>query len=54
MALSLNLKVVVSWCPTAVCNAKCEHGTCYRPNTCACYPGYTGSQCNERKSHYII
>ena len=45
---------MVSSCFTAVCNPKCVHGTCDRPNSCNCHWGYTGSRCDQRKSFDVI
>ena len=44
----------VCFCFTAVCNPRCEHGRCDRPNSCVCHEGYTGSRCDQRKSFDVL
>ena len=40
---------------SAVCDAGfCMNGgTCARHNFCLCPPGWSGTRCNTRKSHYL-
>ena len=37
------------WYILAICNNRCIHGRCTRPNFCTCSRGYRGPTCNERK-----
>ncbi|XP_013920983.1 PREDICTED: epidermal growth factor-like protein 6, partial [Thamnophis sirtalis] len=32
---------------TAICVDRCKYGECVLPDTCKCYPGYTGKTCNQ-------
>ncbi|XP_032082048.1 epidermal growth factor-like protein 6 [Thamnophis elegans] len=31
----------------AICVDRCKYGECVLPDTCKCYPGYTGKTCNQ-------
>lgn len=43
------LETVASRCKDNLCCERnyCKHGACIGPNTCDCYPGWTGVQCDQ-------